>query len=64
MRDADNVEWTIKAYNWLNGNFELAEWGSGYGFTQADNYFKNLHSDNSFAKIEMMKTTINEEICQ
>lgn len=64
MRDADNVEWTIKAYNWLNGDFELAEWGSGYGFTQADNYFKSLRINNSFAKIEMIKTTINEEICQ
>jgi len=52
--------YTIKAYVWKNGAEELAEWASGFGHRQADQYFKALRATKDFAKIEMTMIDKNE----
>jgi len=61
---SEKAQWTIKAYEWQHGEFQLSEWASGFAYTQAVSYYKELHDSDKFAKISMctemtMKQNIN-----
>jgi hypothetical protein len=50
--------WTVKAYTFNDGNYEMVEWASGFAYKQADTYFKSLYDSNAFAKLEMTKSVV------
>ena len=43
----------IKAYIWKDAKNTLAEFGSGFSFRHADQYFKRLRDTNKFSMITM-----------
>ena len=54
---SENAYWTVKAYNWdsQTKNFVLSEWASGFSYSQAERYLKQLRDTKSFARLEMTK---------
>jgi len=51
------IGWTVKAFFFNSGKYELQEWASGFTYTTACNYYQNLHNSNKFAKITMETST-------
>ena len=51
----NNTHWTINAYTFKNGYYQLAEFASGLSHAHADKFFKQLREKNIFAKIEMVQ---------
>lgn len=51
----NNTSWTINAYTFNSGYYQLAEFASGLSHTHADTFFKRLRDTNRFAKIEMVQ---------
>tara|TARA_R110000868_G_scaffold319821_2_gene580800 strand:+ start:302 stop:466 length:165 start_codon:yes stop_codon:yes gene_type:complete len=50
-----NDSWTINAYTFKAGYYQLAEFASGLSHFHADKFFKQLRDTNKFAKLEMVK---------
>ena len=50
-----NDSWTINAYTFNAGYYQLAEFASGLSHSHADKFFKRLYNSNKFAKLEMVK---------
>lgn len=51
--------WTIKAYQMVDGKNTLVEWASGFSHKHAKAYFKCLRDTNEFSMLEMKKVEIN-----
>jgi hypothetical protein len=51
----NNTSWTINAYTFNAGYYQLAEFASGLSHAHADKFFKQLREKNLFAKIEMVQ---------
>ena len=51
----NNTSWTINAYTFKNGYYQLAEFASGLSYSHADKFFKMMRETNRFAKIEMVQ---------
>jgi hypothetical protein len=47
--------YNVKAYNWVDGNFKLAEFANGFTHRQALEWFRRWSNSNAFAKVEMTK---------
>lgn len=47
--------WTVNAYTFNSGYYQLAEFASGMSHQHADKFFKRLRETDRFAKIEMVK---------
>jgi hypothetical protein len=50
-----DTSWTINAYTFKGGYYQLAEFATGLGYAHADKFFKQLRNTNKFAKIEMVE---------
>lgn len=53
----DREEFTVKAYDFTDGEYQLSEWASGFSYSQADRYLKQLRDTKSFARLEMTKVS-------
>ena len=51
----NNTSWTINAYTFNAGYYQLAEFASGLSHAHADKFFKQMRETNRFAKIEMVQ---------
>ena len=47
--------YTVRAYNWVDGKFELAAFADGFAYRQARAYFSELSNSNAFAQVRMTK---------
>ena len=57
MRDKnENKYWTVKAFFFKNGKYELQEFADGLAHKQAGDYFRRLHDTNEYAKLTMRPT--------
>lgn len=50
---ANNKYYTVRAYLYKDGEYELQEYASGFAHEQAANYFRRLHDTNEYAKLTM-----------
>ena len=50
--------YNVKAYNWVDGNFKLAQFANGFTHCQALAWFRRLSETNDFAKVEMTKAEL------
>lgn len=51
----DREKFTVKAYDFTDGKYLLSEWASGFSYSQAERYLKQLRDTKSFARLEMTK---------
>lgn len=49
----NNKYYTVRAYFYKDGEYELQEYASGFAHEQAANYFRRLHDTNEYAKLTM-----------
>jgi len=48
-----NKYWTILAFSYKDGKYELQEFASGFAHKQASDYFRQLYDTNKYAKLTM-----------
>jgi hypothetical protein len=48
---SENVDWTVRAYLFKNGEYKLSAWVSGLDKTHADKWFDDFYATNQYAKI-------------
>tara|TARA_R110000822_G_scaffold44843_6_gene120230 strand:+ start:56 stop:259 length:204 start_codon:yes stop_codon:yes gene_type:complete len=48
-----NKYWTVQAFYYKDGKYELQEFVSGFAHKQAGDYFRQLHDTNEYAKLTM-----------
>ena len=50
---SNNKYYTVQAYFYKDGKYELQEYASGLSHNPAADYFRRLHDTNEYAKLTM-----------
>jgi len=51
----ESLYWTVKAFFFNNGKYELQEFASGMSYNHARSYYWSLYDTNKFAMLKMTR---------